>query len=155
MSRGELNSRSFKPWRADRRYLDSYRDDMRDCDDLMVQQQVFLDPRAIERVAPLLDRPATRARDELPRLGDRNADTYRTAIESAGHEVIVVDLTSADIASTGMSTVRAIVPGTVGNAPAAFPFLGNGRVQDLAVELGWRTTRLDEMELNYFPLPHA
>ncbi|MGY6497899.1 MAG: YcaO-like family protein, partial [Microcella sp.] len=30
MSRGELNSRSFKPWRGDRRYLDSYRGDMRD-----------------------------------------------------------------------------------------------------------------------------
>ncbi len=155
MSRGELNSRSFKTWRADRRYLDSYRDDMRDCDDLMVQQQVFLDPRAVRRVAPLLDRPATRLIDDLPRLDDRRSGTYRAAIESAGHEVIVVDLTSDDIASTGMSTVRVIVPGTVGNTPAAFPFLGRGRVQNLAVELGWRTTRLDEGELNYFPLPHA
>lgn len=155
MARGELNSRSFKPWRADRRYLDSYRADMRDCDDLMVQQQVFLDPRAVDRVAPLLERPPARDITDIPSLPTRSPEGYRAAIEAAGHEVIVVDITSADVASTGMSAVRVIVPGTVGNAPAAFPFLGNGRVQDLAVELGWRTTRLAETELNYFPLPHA
>lgn len=155
MARGELNSRSFKPWRADRAYLDSYRPDMRDCDDLMVQQQVFLDPRAVDRVAPLLERPETRSLSDIPSLPTRSPENYRAAIEAAGHEVIVVDITSADVASTGMAAVRVIVPGTVGNAPAAFPFLGNGRVQDLAVELGWRSERLSEEELNYFPLPHA
>ncbi|MGO2750655.1 MAG: YcaO-like family protein [Pseudoclavibacter sp.] len=155
MARGELNSRSFKPWRADRNYLDSYRADMRDCDDLMVQQQVHLDPRAVQRVAPLLERPATRRMSELPRLDARTPDAYRSALEAAGHEVIIVDITSRDIASTGMAVVRAIVPGTVGNAPAAFPFLGRGRVQDLAVELGWRTQPRTEAELNSFPVPHA
>ncbi|MGO2112740.1 MAG: YcaO-like family protein, partial [Pseudoclavibacter sp.] len=155
MSRGELNSRSFKPWRADRRYLDSYRSDMRDCDDLMVQQQVHLDPRAVRRVAPMLERPVTRSFADTPSLPSRTPDAYRAALESAGHEVIVVDITSPDIASTGMAVVRAIVPGTVGNAPAAFPFLGNRRVQDLAVELGWRERPLAEAELNHFPIPHA
>ena len=101
MSRGELNSRSFKPWRADRRYLDSYRKDMRDCDDLMVQQQVHLDPRAVERVAPLLDRPVTRTLADTPSLPERSPDAYRSALETAGHEVIVVDITSPDVASTG------------------------------------------------------
>ncbi|MDZ8172212.1 YcaO-like family protein [Microbacterium xanthum] len=155
MSRGELNSRSFKAWRADRAYLDSYREDMRDCDDLMVQQQVHLDPRAVHRVAPLLERPVTRTLADAPRLDSRTPDAYRRALEAAGHEVIVVDITSPDIASTGMAVVRAIVPGTVGNAPAAFPFLGGGRVQDLAVELGWRARPLAEDELNHFPIPHA
>jgi ribosomal protein S12 methylthiotransferase accessory factor len=155
MSRGELNSRSFKPWRADRAYLDAYREDMRDCDDLMVQQQVHLDPRAVKRVAPLLDRAVTRTFADAPRLDSRTPEAYRRALEGAGHEVIVVDITSPDIASTGMAVVRAIVPGTVGNAPAAFPFLGRGRVQDLGVELGWRTSRLAESDLNHFPIPHA
>ena len=155
MARGELNSRSFKPWRADRAYLDSYRADMRDCDDLMVQQQVLLDPRAVERVAPLVDRPARRPIGDIPALPDRSVSGYQAAIEAQGHEVIVVDITSADVASTGMAAVRVIVPGTVGNAPAAFPFLGKRRVQDLAVELGWRDTPLAEADLNYFPLPHA
>ncbi|UFU01923.1 YcaO-like family protein [Ruania suaedae] len=155
MSRGELNSRSFKPWRADRRYLDSYRADMRDCDDLMVQQQVHLDPRAVARVAPLLERPVTRTLADTPSLPGRTPAAYRSALEQAGHEVIVVDITSPDVASTGMRVVRAIVPGTVGNAPAAFPFLGGRRVQDLAVELGWRRHRLAESDLNHFPIPHA
>ncbi|WP_407319890.1 YcaO-like family protein [Isoptericola halotolerans] len=155
MRRGELNSRSFKPWRADRRYLDSYRADMRDCDDLMVQQQVHLDPRAVARVAPLLERPVTRTLADTPSLTERTPAAYQAALEAAGHEVVVVDITSPDVASTGMRVVRAIVPGTVGNAPAAFPFLGGRRVQDLAVELGWRTTALAESELNVFPVPHA
>lgn len=155
MGRGELNSRSFKPWRADRRYLDSYRADMRDCDDLMVQQQVHLDPRAVRRVAPLLERPVTRTLADTPSLAGRTPGAYRAALEGAGHEVIIVDITSPDIASTGMAVVRAIVPGTVGNAPAAFPFLGKGRVQDLATANEWRDTPLAESALNHFPLPHA
>ncbi|MGF1654223.1 MAG: TOMM precursor leader peptide-binding protein [Actinomycetales bacterium] len=155
MAGGELNGRSFKPWRADRRYLDDFREDMRDCDDLMVQQQVFLDPRAVARVAPLLDRPATRDLADVASLPERSLAAYRRSVEQRGHEVVVVDLTSPDVRSTGMAVVRVVVPGTVGNAPAAFPFLGRGRVQDIPVELGWRETRAAEEDLHYFPLPHA
>lgn len=155
MASGELNGRAFKPWRQDRRYLEDFRTDMRDCDDLMVQQQVYLDPRAGQRTSHLLEPPTRRAVRAIGSLPDRSAQTYRAAVERAGHEVIVVDLTTPDIASTGMSVVRVLVPGTIGNAPAAFPFLGRRRVQDLAVELGWRDSALDESDLNYFPLPHA
>ncbi|MCA9863720.1 MAG: hypothetical protein KC432_11890, partial [Thermomicrobiales bacterium] len=66
-----------------------------------------------------------------------------------------IDITTPDIASAGLRVVRVIAPGTVGNAPAAFPFLGRDRVRRIPVELGWRETALDEDELNYFPLPHA
>ncbi|HEU5128215.1 MAG TPA: YcaO-like family protein [Glycomyces sp.] len=155
MARGELNSRSFKPWRADRRYLDDYREDMRDCDDLMVQQQVYLDPRAAERMAHLLEPTETRPLDRTPPLPERTVDAYRAAVEARGQEVIVVDLTTPDIASTGMAAVRVIVPGTIGNAPAAFPFLGGGVLQNLAVDLGWRERPMEESELNHFPIPHA
>lgn len=155
MASGELNGRSFKPWREDRRYLDDFRADMHDCDDLMVQQQVHLDPRATQRVAPLLDLPATRSLTDVPSVPARSLSCYRERVEEVGHEVVVVNLTSPDVASTGMAVVRVVVPGTVGNAPAAFPFLGRRRVQDLAVELGWRQSPLPEEKLNYFPLPHA
>lgn len=156
MARGELNGRAFKPWRADRRYLDDFRPDMHDCDDLMVQQQVYLDPRAGQRMAHLLEPTApTREIADAPTVGSRSSADYRAAVESRGHEVIVVDLTTPDVASTGMAVVRVLVPGTVGNAPAAFPFLGRRRVQDLAVELGWRDEALAENELNHFPMPHA
>lgn len=155
MARGELNGRSFKPWRADRRYLDDFRPDFHDCDDLMVQQQVHLDPRAQQLVAELWDRPQSRDLSTAPRVADRSVSAYRERIEAFGQEVIVVDITSPDVASTGMRVVRVIVPGTIGNAPAAFPFLGKGVVQQRAVDLGWRATPLAEDELNVVPLPHA
>ncbi len=155
MASGELNGRAFKPYRADRAYLDDFRADMHDCDDLMVQQQVYLDPRARARTAHLIDPPATRALEDTPSLPQRTLADYQAAVEGAGYEVIAVDLTTADVASTGMAVVRVIVPGTVGNAPAAFPFLGKGRVPHLAHALGWTESVLEEEELNMFPLPHA
>ncbi|MCB7135622.1 YcaO-like family protein [Cellulosimicrobium marinum] len=155
MRRGALNGRSFKPWRADRRYLDDFRADMHDCDDLMVQQQVHLDPRSLDRVRPIVDTPVRRTLDDVPSLPARSLEHYLDRVHALGHEVVVVDITSADVAATGLRVVRVVVPGTVGNAPAAFPFLGKGRVQDLAVELGWRERALAEDELNVFPLPHA
>ncbi|MCJ1709517.1 TOMM precursor leader peptide-binding protein [Microbacterium sp. VKM Ac-2923] len=155
MTEGELNGRAFKPWRADRRYLDDFRPDMHDCDDLMVQQQVYLDPRAGDRMRPLLEPTATRPLDALPRLAERSRATMVAALERADVEPIVVDITTPDVAAAGLSVVRVIAPGTIGNAPAAFPFLGHGRVQRVAVDLGWRAEALDESQINLFPLPHA
>lgn len=155
MASGELNGRAFKPYRADRAYLDDFRADMHDCDDLMVQQQVYLDPRARARTAHLIDPPSTRPLTGTPALAERSLPAYRAALEAAGYEAIVVDLTTPDVASTGMAVVRVLVPGTVGNAPAAFPFLGHGRVQEIACRLGWTAAPLAEEHLNYFPLPHA
>ncbi len=155
MAAGELNGRAFKPWRRDRRYLDDFRSDMHDCDDLMVQQQVYLDPRAGRAMSSLLEPSTHRDRATVPDIAGDPADHYRCALERHGIGAIVVDITTPDVASTGMRVVRVIAPGTVGNAPAAFPYLGRRRVQDLAVELGWRERALDEDRLNYFPLPHA
>lgn len=155
MRRGALNGRSFKPWRADRRYLDDFHPAMRDCDDLMVQQQVHLDPRAQARVRHLVEPPVRRSLADVPALPERSLAQYLARVHGQGLEVIVVDITSADVAATGMRVVRVVVPGTVGNAPAAFPFLGRGRVQDLAVELGWRPAPAREEELTLLPLPHA
>lgn len=155
MADGELNGRAFKPWRADRRYLDDFRADMHDCDDLMVQQQVYLDPRAQTRMAHLLVPKTECTVPDRPGSAPRSAAHYCRALEGQGIDPIVVDITTPDVASTGMRVVRVIAPGTVGNAPAAFPFLGRRRVQDIAVELGWRDQPLEEAELNYFPMPHA
>ena len=128
---------------------------MHDCDDLMVQQQVYLDPRAGRAMSSLLEPSTHRDRATVPDIAGDPADHYRCALERHGIGAIVVDITTPDVASTGMRVVRVIAPGTVGNAPAAFPYLGRRRVQDLAVELGWRERALDEDRLNYFPLPHA
>jgi ribosomal protein S12 methylthiotransferase accessory factor len=153
--RGQLDGRFMKPCRADRVYLDDYRPDYRDVSALMCQQQVFLDPRACERVRPWVDTEASRKFEDLPRLDDRSLTSYQKLVEERSYEIFYVDVTTLDVALTGIKAVRVVVPGLVSNFPAAFPFLGHGRIQNTAVKLGWRTVPLAEHELNYFPLPHA
>lgn len=155
VSRGEVNGDAMKPCRADRAYLDDYRPDFRDVNDLMCQQQVFLDPRARDHVRPWLDTAATRQFADLPALKYRTLDTLSQVLEEHGYEVFYTDITTPDVALTGMRVVRAIVPGLVPNFPAAFPCLGHAKIQKAAVDLGWRPAPLTEAELNYFPLPHA
>lgn len=152
---GQMNGASMKPWRADRAYLDDYRPDFKDINDLRCQQQVFLDPRAREVIRPWVDVPATRAFDELPRLKDRTMASFREPLEKKGYEIFYVDVTMPDVEVTGFKVARVIVPGLVPNYPAGFPFLGQARLQNMAVELGWRKTPLAEEVLNYFPMPHA
>lgn len=153
--RNQLDGKFMKPWRADRAYLDDYRSDFRDVTTLMCQQQVFLDPRAREYVRAWVDTEPTRKFSELPRLPDRSLTTYQKLLEDRGYEAFYVDVTTPDVASTGMKAVRVVVPGLVSNFPAAFPFLGQGRIREAAVKLGWGNVPLAEHELNYFPLPHA
>ncbi|MCG8347093.1 MAG: YcaO-like family protein [Chloroflexales bacterium] len=151
----EIRSDAVKPWRADRKYLDSYRSDFHDVDDLTAQQQVFLDPRARDMIRPWVDVAPTRRLDDLPCLPDRTITTYQQRIESRGFEIFYIDITSPDVAPSGLKAVRVIIPGLVPNNPAAFAPLGRGRVQQVPVTLNWRTTPRSEAELNYCPIPHA
>jgi len=145
----------FKPHREDRLYLDSYRSDFHDVTSLMCQLQATLDPRTRERIERWVDVAATRPWRSIPRLESRASTMYRERLERHGLEVFYADLTTTDVAATGMSVVRVIVPGLVPNTPAAFQPFGRGRVQQAAVELGWRDRPLEEDALNTFPLPHA
>ncbi|MFD4939072.1 YcaO-like family protein [Streptomyces virginiae] len=146
---------SLKPHRADRRYLDSYRPDFADVQDLLCQQQLHLDPRAGERIAPwVLDLP-TRSWEGLPALAERRLAAYRERVEARGFEVISVDLTTCDVEAAGLSAVHTIVPGLVSNFPAGMPMWGDGRIGRAGVRLGWRTQPLTEDGFNVFPLPHA
>ncbi|CAM2005482.1 YcaO-like family protein [Acanthopleuribacter pedis] len=145
----------YKPWRKDRLYFDDYRADFRDVSDLLQQQQINLDPRGLERVREWVDTPRTRHFDELPSLPDRSLATYRERIESQGFEIFYKDITTNDVALTGLHAARVIIPGLVPNTPAAFPPLGGGRVQQAPVDMGLRQKPLSEAELHYAPLPHA
>ena len=151
----DLLSVAYRPWREDRTYMDAFRTDFRDVDDLMLQQQFFLDPRAVERVRPILDTPVNRTFDQLPVLGSNSLLSYRKPLEAKGFEILYADITSPDVALTNYRVVRAIVPGLVPNMPTAFPCTGGTRISDLPVELGWRNKPIAEHELNYFPMPHA
>ncbi len=145
----------FKPWRADRAYLDDYRSDFRDMTDPLVQRQFYLDPRAIERVRPWIDVPATLHFADIPTLPDRSLAAYRQRLAALGFELFWLDLTPPDLAVVGLKVVRVVIPGLVPNFPAAFPATGGGRVQQVPLLLGWRNTPRAEEDLNYMPLPGA
>ena len=146
---------NLKPYRADRRYLDSYRTDFADVRDLLCQQQIYLDRRAGERVAPLVRDLPARSWSGLPALGERREAAYRERVEARGFEVITVEMTTCDVEAAGFTATHTLVPGLVSNFPAGLPFWGNGRISRAGVDLGWRPEPLDEEELNVFPLPHA
>jgi len=152
VEQGLMND-AFKAWRADRAYLDEYRTDFRDMTDPLVQRQFYLDPRAIERVRPWIDTPATLTFDDVAPQHDRSLQAYRKRLESQGFEIFWFDLTPPDLALVGLTVVRVIIPGLVPHFPAAFPAVGNKRVQRMAVTLGWRSKPLAEEKLNYLPLP--
>ncbi|MFD5421610.1 YcaO-like family protein [Streptomyces sp. NPDC127069] len=146
---------NLKPHRGDRRYLDSYRTDFADVRDLLCQQQLHLDPRAGERIAPWVRDLPTRSWDGLPALPERRLAAYRERVEARGFEVISVDLTTCDVEAAGFSAAHTIVPGLVSNFPAGMPMWGDGRIGRAGVRLGWRTEPLTEDGFNVFPLPHA
>lgn len=152
---GIIPAGAMKPYRDDRAYLEDFRPDFSDCTDLMVQQQIYLDPRSQERVAHLIETPATLDLDEVPRVKERSFHEYRRLLESRGFEIFSVDITPSDIQALGLCVVRVLVPGLIGNAAAAYPLLGKGRVFDIPVELGWRDTPLGAQRMNRMPLPHA
>jgi ribosomal protein S12 methylthiotransferase accessory factor len=149
------SARNLKPWRQDRAYLDSYRDDFHDVVDLMCQLQANLDPQAVEHVSNRVWtglRPIGEPADRLP---DRSLGALRQRVERQNFEVIRVDLTTPDVAAAGLHVVRAVVPGLVANFPAAFPMWGRERISRAGAELGWHDAPLDESELSTFPMPHA
>lgn len=78
------------------------------------------------------------------------------ALAAAGLEVVVVELTTADVAATGYRVVRVMVPGLVDmNADERWPRLGGRRLYQLPLALGLRDRALSEEEINLAPVPLA
>jgi ribosomal protein S12 methylthiotransferase accessory factor len=77
-------------------------------------------------------------------------------LSKVGLEVLVLDLTPADVADAGYHVVRVVVPGAMDiNFDARYPRLGSPRLYDLPVKLGLRSSPLGESELNPLPVPLA
>lgn len=75
-------------------------------------------------------------------------------LAGAGHEVIVVDLTTPDLQEAGFTVVRVLVPGLVPlHGDHGLPYLGAGRLREAPWRLGWVERTRDPLAvLN--PLPH-
>jgi ribosomal protein S12 methylthiotransferase accessory factor len=151
---GRRHPGELKPYRPDRRYLDSYRSDFADVRDLVCQQQIHLDPRAARRVAPRVRDLPTRSWVGLPALGERRLKAYLDRVEHRGFEVISVDLTTCDVEAAGFTVAHTVVPGMVSPFPAGLPLWGTGRIGRAAVDLGWRRAPLADEDLDVFPFPH-
>ncbi|WP_211585486.1 YcaO-like family protein [Mobiluncus mulieris] len=152
---GVLPRGAMRPYSPNRDYLSTFRPDFSDCTDLLVQQQLYLDPKAQALVENLLKPNDTIFPEDLPELPCRSLACYQKEIENKGYEIISVDITPPDIKSVGVEVYRVIIPGLLGNAAAAYPPLGKGRAFNLPVELGWWDQPVSEDSFNRFPIPHA
>jgi len=153
--RGMILPHTFVPFRADRRYADSFRADYRDLIDLPALAQLYLDPRMhgapLDRLRPESSRVALA---DIPRISDPRRN-YLTRLAEAGHRVASVDVTTPDVRAAGLCVVRVVVPGLYGNAPAAFPYLGGRRLYEVPAAAGWTDHPLTEDILVRDPLPLA
>jgi ribosomal protein S12 methylthiotransferase accessory factor len=115
-------------------------------------------PELAERAFAFYDAAPERPLSALPDLatGGLKGDVLRAVelLARAGHEVIVVDLTTPDLAEAGFSVVRVLVPGLVPlHSAHGLPCLGVARLRELPWRLGWVERGRDPLAaLN--PLPH-
>ncbi|MDA8015991.1 MAG: YcaO-like family protein [Thermoanaerobaculia bacterium] len=126
-----------KPWRADRAYRSSYYEDWRDAWDLLCHLQIHLDPAMREPLAARLAGGFCKRLEDLPVLGSTR-DALVAHLVGHGYHPITVDVTTPDVARTGLSVVRVVVPGLYGNAPAAFPYLGGTRMTTGGTDVPFR-----------------
>ena len=148
---GLLNAAVYKPFRADRRYLDDLRPDFGDVVDLGVHAQMYLDERLHGHVERIL-RPATvRALADVPAV---EPEGVLRALLDQGFRPVAVDLTTPDVRALGLHVARVLVPGLYPNAPAAFPYLGGRRLYHEPHERGWLPRPITEDEVLRVPMPH-
>src|SRR5262249_1036980 len=100
---------------------------------------VYADPAMQPRLDFLTASSSTRALDDdddLPRDGAFLAGVVE-AIAAAGHDVVVVDLTTREIAELGVRVVKVLVPGAVPLAPDhRYPLLGSRRLFEVPARIG-------------------
>lgn len=155
MARGYLDPGVYRPFRADRRYAESFAPDFHDITDLGSQSQYYLDPATHAHVQRILQPPSHVALESLPQVdGDTRAGLLEQ-LRQRGLRAISVDVTTPDVALSGMRVVRVVVPGLYPNAPAAFPFLGGRRMYEEPAAMGWLSDVLCAEQLVRAPLPHS
>lgn len=153
---GIFDPRAYKPFRADRAYLDAFRPDFRDVTDLGAQTQLYLDPRMHAQVAPIVDPPERIPATALPTAaGPDPRAVYLARLAARGFRAISVDVTTPDVRAAGLHVARVLVPGLYSNAPAAFPPLGGRRLYEEPAALGWLPAPLTEGQIRRVPLPHT
>ncbi|MDY7233139.1 YcaO-like family protein [Hyalangium rubrum] len=96
--------------------------------------------------------------DALPRWEPTDATTELEELvrrlEAQGYEALVVDLTTPDIRSLGLTVVRVVTPELQPlHADHRWPFLGGKRLYEVPVRIGARAERVKEEQLSRYPHP--
>jgi len=139
----------LRAWRRDRDYADAYRDDLSDVRDYGCHLQLHLDPRIQHRFETELATVVTGTVDpaDLAVGGPADLTATVTRLAALGHQVISVDVTTADIRRTGLHVLRVLVPGYHTNSAAGLPLLGGTRLAGCLADGPDPRPRL-------LPLPH-
>lgn len=155
--RGMMTDYWFKPWSSERAYLRQFSSDFSDVGDLMVQQQLYLDPEAQARALEILE-----PRDQIdirsfggPEAHAHTGQDLAAQLQAEGFRVLMADLTTIDAHLAEVAVVRMLVPGMVPNTPAGFPPLGTDRILRMGREWGLSTQGSTKWRPNLVPLPHA
>jgi len=163
MNAGILDASVYKPYREDRRYAESYRKDFHDITALGCQSQFYLDPNTHQYAQRILQPPRDISIDEVNVNPALHANTtsdaarmqYLAELKAKGMRALSVDVTTSDVALSGLSVVRVLVPGLYPNAPAGFPCLGGRRLYEEPQQQGWLNNTLQYQDLVFEPLPHS
>ncbi|MBW3085512.1 hypothetical protein KEM60_01712 [Austwickia sp. TVS 96-490-7B] len=137
--------------RDDHHYLDSAGPHFAAVRDLGAHVQIWQDPRT-HHLARRFTHPDLGVGD-LHEIEAISSAHLRRRLADAGHRVVVKDLTTPDVAPTGLAVARVLVSDLVPNAPAAFAYYGMPRFADAARQRGWPIPHgPDDLELT--PAPH-
>lgn len=147
---GLFSARAYLPHRPGRNYLDDAGLRFENIRDLAAQTQLWLDTR----LHPLLSRfdGDGTAPVDIHQLTPGSLPLSRQTLTNAGHRTVTVDLTTADIAETGLAVARVLVGGLLPNAPAAYPYLSTPRLTRLAADHALPVPTLGTVTLA--PPPH-
>jgi ribosomal protein S12 methylthiotransferase accessory factor len=153
--RSRLRDMGLKPLRADRAYGRSYRADFKDVTSLFQQLQLAIDPAVYAAVRPLTLGVTAGREPAVDERADRDWRWYHDHLSDRGIDVVEVDLTSPDIARTGLMALRLLATGMLPNFAAAFPPAGSARLWTAPRAAGWLDPAQNLDDLNRFPLPYA
>ncbi|MFG2972295.1 YcaO-like family protein [Streptomyces sp. NPDC048331] len=144
----------YRLHRHDRAYLEDFRTDWRDVNDVRLHLQLYLDPRMQGARLDRLRAPAP-VPVPLPSPDTVSWGGYLRQLEGQGMHAVAVDLTTPQARAAGLHVARVLVPGLSCNAPAAFPFLGGHRLREEPAVRGWLPGPLTEEQLITAPLPFS
>lgn len=119
--------------------------------------RLYADRHMVQHLQFLTGAPSVSSLEALPTVAQESvSDRIRRcvdALSAKGHDVIVVDVTTSDMAEVGFHVVRVLVPGLHPlDMDHNYRYLGGKRLYQVPVTMGYSDRMRTQAELN--PVPH-